>query len=391
MRIAHFSDNYLPQVGGVTSSLLNLNGALVKMGHEVHVFTVGAKTKQRTNKGVKEHYYEGVELAPVSNLSSKLTTFHVVPPYLIAINRVFQKKKFDIIHCHTPYSMGLNGLRIARKYKITLVATYHANHEKFITWWTRGNRASEALGDFLKIVLTQYNKWFHNKCDVLITPSNETRRHMKRAGINTPHVVPNGIDLRKFRPSKKTKEFRKKYDLGSEPFVLYLGRISREKNIDFLVRTAGKMKAKLVLCGIGPDEDRLKKYIKKKKIATKIKFLGYLEDREIAACYSAASVFAMPSLCETQGMTVIESMACGTPAVVFDSATAEMVDHGKNGFIAKNSRQFSSYVNKILTHKDLRKRMEKNAALVAKTYSPETFASKVIEVYLSVLKKKQSN
>jgi glycosyltransferase involved in cell wall biosynthesis len=178
-----------------------------------------------------------------------------------------------------------------------------------------------------------YERWYLDKADAVVVPSEPARDHLREdVGVTAPvSVVPNGVDIDFFEPTDDT-EFRERYDLDGL-LVGYTGRHGFEKSLDDIVEAVAGMRldATLVFGGDGPARDRLERLADEKGVDAR--FLGFLPREELPAFYSSLDAFLFPSPVETQGLVALEANACGTPVVGVDSgALADTVDDGETGY-----------------------------------------------------------
>jgi glycosyltransferase involved in cell wall biosynthesis len=184
-------------------------------------------------------------------------------------------------------------------------------------------------------VATAYERWYLDRADVVVVPSEVTGRAVREeVGVSTPvEVVPNGVDTEAFSPVDS--DFRSRYDLPDGRLVGYTGRHGFEKNLDLLIDAVTGLEADLtlVLAGDGPARDSLESRAAERNVDAR--FLGFLDRDELPEFYSAIDVFGFPSPVETQGLVALEANACGTPvAGVEAGALGDTIEEGENGYAA---------------------------------------------------------
>jgi len=202
-------------------------------------------------------------------------------------------------------------------------------------------------------------------------------------------VVPTGINLDVFgNPNREI--IRKKYNLSLEQkLLLYAGRIAKEKNLEFLIKSFKlvlnkKPNTYLMLVGSRTKKDYLVDLIKKLNLETKVFLVGH--SNAVQNYYGAADLFVFSSVSETQGLVLVEAMAAGIPVVAVDSPGVRDVVNGKNGFMVQDSiRDFSEKVIKVLDDDKLREKMSQNARKTASSYSIQKMSKRMLKVYKSVL------
>lgn len=363
MRIGFFTDTFLPQANGVVTSLLSSGPELVRRGHEVSVFCPKSNVKEF--KGMTVFSYPAV-------------TFRAYPEFKIAVPQGRDKApKLDIVHTHSPFTMGFFGWRVAKLQDIPRVSTFHTLLSEYVSYVSK-------LGKIiLKPVTWEFCRTFYNRHRKLIAPSKTLKKILQDHKIKKPiETIPNGIDTNFFRPFNKTMA-RKKLGLDSEKIFLSLGRLGHEKSIDIVIRAFENLDAKLIIVGRGPAKPKLEKLAKKLGLQNKVIFRGFVPEKLKPLYYSAADALVIASEFETQGLVVIEAMACATPVIGANSgAVPEIIQDGKNGYLFE-PRNVEELTEKIGMFEPS-KRMEKNAIKTSKNYSIEKCATKLEKFYRSL-------
>lgn len=368
MRIVFFTDTYEPQINGVVTAIKLFKKELESSGHEVYIVcpkTPGYKTSENV-------------------FALRSFTFKPYPEYRGALPSLklikwIKNIKPDIIHVHTPVSIGLLGITIAKIFSKPLIATYHTLMEEYFKIYFLPKRLKKKYFQLLsEKFMKKYTKFFFNKAQIITTPSLAIKEHIKNCGARKPIVVlPTGVDTDFFKPKTKPKK----------NLVLWVGRLGKEKSLDILLKAFSIVqqelsKAKLIIVGDGPERKNLEDLAKKLSLNTEFK--GYVKREELPQYYSRAWVFVSPSTTETQGLTVIEAFACSCPVVVANAlGFKDFVRHGKNGFFAKpkNKKDFAEKMLKILQDLKLRKKLSKNARKTAEEFSITNQTKKLISIY----------
>lgn len=309
--VAVFTDTYLPTVNGVTYTIRTWREWWNRRGGRMFVVYPGADghCPQKGEHPVRSFafpFYEG---------------FHVGLPGIPDAVR-----GADLVHAHTPFLLGLSGLRCARTGDRPLVASYHTPTAEYADYLAHG-----ALSQAIEWVARDYERWYLNSTDAVVVPSAPAREHLRDIGVTSRvEIVPNGVDVGFFRPTD-SRPFREHYELGDGPLVGYTGRHGYEKNLVEILEATDGMNATVVFAGDGPARGNLEE--RAAESATEVRFLGFLDREELPAFYSALSVFAFPSPVETQGLVALEANACGTPVVGANAgALAETVVDGETGY-----------------------------------------------------------
>lgn len=315
LRVAAFTDSYQPTVNGVTYTVEAWRDCWERRGGRMDVVFPRADGYQPR----RDEY-------PVGSLP-----FPFYDGYRLGAPRIPRPvRDAELVHAHTPFGLGLGGLRLARKRDLPLVASYHTptgEYAEYMAPWAFLERRIERTCE-------SYERWFFERADAVIAPSVPTREHLlETVGLTAApvHVVPNGIDLERFRPVDPTA-FLEAHGLSRDrPLVGYTGRHGYEKRLDELVAAAADLDVQLVLGGDGPARRDLERQAE--RLGADVQFLGFLERADLPAFYSALDAFAFPSQVETQGLVALEAIACGTPVVAADAgALSQTVEDGETGF-----------------------------------------------------------
>ncbi|WP_135830103.1 glycosyltransferase [Halorussus halobius] len=313
-RVAAFTDTYLPTVNGVTYTIASWRDRWERAGGRMDVVYPKADGHRPADG---EHpvgslpfpFYDGFRLGTPS-----------VPDAV---------RNAEVVHAHTPFSLGLGGLRLARDRDIPMVASYHTPTSEYADYVS----PTDAVASLVGRVSEAYERWFFGHVDAVLAPSAATRDHLTEdVGVDTPvEVVPNGVDTERFRPVD-AEPFRDRHDLPDDrPLVGYTGRHGYEKRLSELVAAAAGMDVTVVFGGDGPAREDLE--AKAESLGANARFLGFLDREELPAFYSALDAFAFPSPVETQGLVALEANACGTPVVGANAgALADTVVDGETGY-----------------------------------------------------------
>jgi 1,2-diacylglycerol 3-alpha-glucosyltransferase len=326
VRIALFTNNYLPFCGGVTISVETLRRGLESSGHEAWVF--GPRLAGAEDVSAKVVRYPSIPVATYPE-------FALAVPYSRRIDRLVTALDFDVIHAHHPFLLGPAARRLARRNRRPLVFTYHTRYEKYAHY------VPLPLG-LVQAAALRISAGFAAQADAVLAPSAVIRDELHARGVRTPiAVVPTGVDLERFRPGDRAAA-RRSLGVGpAEPLVLYVGRLDREKSVDRVLaafeRVASTLPAaRLVLVGQGTETQRLQRIARALPVVERIRFLGLRPHHSLAECYQAADVFLFASETETQGLVLAEAAACGLPAVAVDAPGCdEVVRDGDTGILTK--------------------------------------------------------
>ena len=382
MRIGIFTDSYKPYTSGVVTSICTFKAEFEKLGHQVYIFAP------------KYPHYHEEEPDVFRYLSVPAPTnpdYTLAIPVLPGMRQQIKRLKLDIIHVHSPAIMGRVGMHYARLFRLPIVFTYHTLYEQYTHYLP-------VAQDFAKDMTVKFSSKFCNDCDHVIVPAQETHDLISTYGISTPiSVIPTGVPLHKF-VKEEGNWLRKHYPIPAEnKILLFVGRLTKEKNLDFLINTFRQVHEQrplttLVITAQGPLESHLKQTASDLglNLGQDILFTGAVPYETLVQVYYAADLFVFSSLTETQGLVLIEAMAAGLPVVaVRASGVQEMVDDGLDGILTGlDINELAGAIIKVLDDEKLYQFLKTNALLKARAMSSESMALKVEEVYESILSKK---
>jgi glycosyltransferase involved in cell wall biosynthesis len=360
MRIMVVTDQYEPMVGGVPAVTRDLAHGLAGRGHTVALVV---PSPSRTGKVASEnrvsiHYqgslrwpwYDGMRLARLQHPGRLIASF--AP---------------DVLHIHSPVTLGITARRGACRQRVPVVYTNHylpANVQPSLT-----SRSSVLDALFYRHVVG-----FSNKCTQVTAPTATALRLLTEQGLTAPsRVMSNGVDLRTYRPGRGDDTLRLRYGLRADcPLILSVGRLSPEKRIEVILSAAARLNsdAELAIAGSGPEETRLRARAEHLGLGGRVRFLGFVPAADLPGLYRLADIFAIASEAELQSLTTMEAMATGLPVVAVDAgALSELVRHGQNGFLSRpgSAAELAASLESLLTDLDLRTRMsEASLALISR-------------------------
>ncbi len=382
MRIAVFTDTFIPQINGIVTSVVNSSKILAEKNHEIHIFSIKLKNHSPINlgKNINISFYRGIQFFNYADFKM------VLPKYFNCMKTILNFKP-DIIHIHTPTLLGWYGLVIARFLNIPKVGTYHTllpgflKHAKF-SHMIKNKKA--------KHIAWKYGNLFYNKCDIVIAPSEIIKKELIKNGLKSKiEVISNGVDLHNFY----LKEMRKEVDL------LYIGRISYEKNIDVLIRAVKIVSKKIPkinmwIVGRGPDEQKLLKLIRKLHLTKNITLKKAVDNSKLVDYYNKAKIFVSASTIETEGITFLEAMACGLPLLgVNKLAMKDLILQGKNGLKSQvgDPPALAKNIIKLLEDETLRKKMALTSLALSKDFDVHKTVEKLETLYKSLIILKETD
>ncbi|MFE6078165.1 glycosyltransferase family 4 protein [Paenibacillus sp. NPDC057886] len=317
MRLALFTDTYVPDTNGVAGTLHRLSNQLNRKGIEHLLLT-------------PQSVIEGNHTAPARSVTN--IPFFLYPECRIALpNRrsIHQELKTfqpDLLHIATPFNMGLLGLRYALKHQLPHVISYHTHFDRYLEYY----RLNSIIPLYWK-----YIQWFHRACDSTLAPSQETLNSLQSKGIQRLKLWSRGIDCSLYSPDKRSSDIRNRYNITAPLILLYVGRIAPEKDIATLTLAMQQLpeymqsRVHWIIVGDGPLLPKLRM-----QSPTNVTFTGYLHGEELAVMYASADLFVFPSSTETFGNVVLEAMASGLPVLAAnDGGVKDLVAHHRSGVL----------------------------------------------------------
>jgi glycosyltransferase involved in cell wall biosynthesis len=314
MRIALFTETFLPKVDGIVNTLCHLLDHLALRGHTSLLFAPGGGPERYARTSV-------VGLPTVPSLF--YPDLRLIRPF-VNVQPHLAEFKPDLIHLVNPVFQGPAALRAARRVGVPVVASYHTDIPGFLRCWRLGAISG---------VVRAWLRWLHNQADLNLTPSRVTRDELVANGFTHVKVWERGVDTTHFHPSRRTEAWRRRLSGGDvdAPLLLYVGRLSFEKRIDWLRPALTALpQVRLAVVGDGPARSSLERTF----AGTPTIFTGYLRGEDLYNAYAAADVFAFPGANETVGNVILEAMASGLPVVAPRSGgLLDHVAHGENGLL----------------------------------------------------------
>lgn len=346
MKVALFTDTFLPDVNGVAKTLGRWVRYLESQGATCRVFAPQSDSGMGTdyNNSMVERFYSiPFLLYPECKLAI---------PNPISIKKTLMEFQPDIIHCATPFNLGLYGLHYAKKHKIPIVASYHTHFDQYLQYykiqWVEG-------------MLWRYLGWFHQTCRRIYVPSHSTLRYLEERGFHNLEVWSRGVDVSRFHPIADRDAVLRRHGADPSKFqLLYVGRLAPEKSVDVLLEAYERLpsrikdEAQLILAGDGP---LFKELTETYKDRTDLKFLGFVEGQELSDLFASADLFVFPSATETFGNVVLEAMASGTPVIgAASGGVQDTIRHMQTGVLCPvgDAEAFASAVETLYDSPSLR-------------------------------------
>lgn len=390
MRIAYFTDTFLPQVNGVATALANQATELGTRGNNVLIFAPKLDGIKRTKFKAKNVQVVHLPTIPaILYPEFKLGIFGL--PRVIQHLRRF---KPDIIHLHTPLTVGIDAILAAKFFKKPLVGTVHVYFaESGYLRWLKYKLAVKLVDKAVQ----GYLSFMFNQCDLILAPSKMLVTELRDKYLKKPiDYLPNGVTLKqpKLLSQQAKNRFKKKYNL-KEKIILHFGRLSPEKNIDLLIKSFYLLTKKytnisLLIIGDGPTKKKLVKLTKKLGIESSVIFTGFIEHQELLSSrlLRIGDIFATASTMENNPMVVLEAEMSGLPIIgVKQAGLIELVS--SNGFLTEpgNIESFARKMEEVLFDEKLNNKMREESLKLIKPYAINHVVDKLLGFYRNLPKK----
>jgi glycosyltransferase involved in cell wall biosynthesis len=368
MRIALFTETFLPKVDGIVTRLKHTVDHLQRMGDQVLVFSPeGGLTEYR---GAKIHGVSGFPLPLYPELKLALPR-----PSIGEALEAFQP---DLVHVVNPAVLGLAGIYYSKAMNVPLVASYHTHLPKYLEHYGLG---------MLEGVMWELIKAMHNQARINLVTSTAMQAELSEHGVERIQVWQRGVDTELFRPTLARREMRDRLSEGhpDDPLLLYIGRLSAEKEIDRIKPVLEAIpNARLALVGDGPYRTELEAHF----ADTPTNFVGYLAGEDLASAYASADAFIFPSRTETLGLVLLEAMAAGCPVVAANSGgIPDIVTDGVNGYLfdPKDDLGAIKATQKLLQASGERETLRHNAVAEAEKWGWAAATRQLQQFYNTVL------
>lgn len=372
MRIVYFTDTYYPEINGVANTLSRLHQYLDKNGIE-HIFFAPEYADEKPEKEVLRFRGFQIPFSPNSRLA-------VTMPFHSEIKRRVLEFKPDIIHIVTEFTMGQEGLRIAKETGIPVVMSYHTNIEQYLEYFH---------AKLLEKPVRAYFQKFHSNAVLNLCPSRQTYRQLAAQGYQNLDIWTRGVDTTLYSPQKRTGRWREL--LGKDKFIcLYVGRLSFEKGIDYYLeaikqinQTGAGENMVFAFAGDGPYRETLENCG-----IENVKLTGFVRGEMLASLYADADIFVFPSGTETFGNVLLEAMASAVPCICTDEGgVTDFAEHGRNAFVVpyRDSDKLSDAILKVEQSPLLRERLSAGALHTAAARNWDTVMDRLIQSYEEVL------
>lgn len=382
MRVALFTEVYLPAVNGVVTHVKTLKEGLELLGHEAVIVTADSNVKKTRTDG-------DIIYCPAIKLE-KLYGYDVASP--ISADRLKAIKDFDpdIIHIHNEFGIGISGAMMARQLKIPLVYTMHTMYDDYV-YYVANN---EHLRELLTTVTHRYARILARAASAITGPSKKVENYFRRCGVYKPvTIIPNSVEVETFNRDaidrQKIAEVREKYGFSADDMVFcFCGRMGQEKNIETLLDFWAKNVKeddgmKLLLIGGGPQLEEFSAHADKLGVNNTVKFTDRIEHCNIPPYYAACDCYITASLTECHSISMMEGMATGMPVLTIrDELNADQIKEGVNGFYFRNADEMYEHMKKLrqMPKEELEK-LQRQSRETTVASGAQTIADHLLAVY----------
>ena len=375
MKIAFFTETFLPKVDGIVTRLTKTIEFLTKNGDEVIVFCP---------EGCPDSY-KGATIVGVAAMPLPLYPELKLGLPGPAVSDKLEEFKPDLIHVVNPAVLGLGGIWLAKTNNIPLIASYHTHLPKYLEHYGMG---------MLEPLLWELLKAAHNQALLNLCTSTAMVNELEEKGIQRTALWQRGVDTTNFRPELRSDKMRDKL-FGkyqkTDSLLIYVGRLSAEKQIERIKPVLDNIPgACLALVGDGPYRGQLEKIFEN----TQTSFIGYLSGEELASAYASGDIFLFPSSTETLGLVLLEAMAAGCPVIGANKGgIPDIIDDGINGCLYNpdekdnGKRSLIEATKKILVDKNKKETMRKEARKEAEKWDWNQATLQLQKYYSETLKK----
>ena len=356
MKIAFFTETFLPKVDGIVTRLTKTIEFLIKNGDEVIVFCPEGCPST----------YQGATIVGVAAMPLPLYPELKLGLPGPAVSDKLEEFKPDLIHVVNPAVLGLGGIWLAKTNNIPLIASYHTHLPKYLEHYGMG---------MLEPLLWELLKAAHNQALLNLCTSTAMVHELEDKGIQRTALWQRGVDTENFRPDLRSEKMREKlfgkYN-DTESLLIYVGRLSAEKQIERIKPVLDNIPgACLALVGDGPYRSQLEKIFEN----TKTNFIGYLSGEELASAYASGDIFLFPSSTETLGLVLLEAMAAGCPVIGANKGgIPDIINDGINGCLYdpdekdNGEKSLIEATKKILANTNTKKAMSEAARKEAENW-----------------------
>lgn len=379
MRIAMFTNTYLPFTGGVPISVDRLKRGLEAQGHEVLLVCPAY--------GPTEEEHGVLRVPTIFRSGAMIRLANPLHPRTWRTVRDFAP---DVVHLHHPFWLGSLGLRMARALKVPAIFTYHTRLEQF------AHMVPLPGAVFRNVVAHWIISRFANRCDHVIVPTPVTRDYIRLIGVDVPvDVQPTGVEMQLYGQHSPAclDALRQRLNPDGRLLLITVARLSPEKNVGFILRAMARLKTegappfRLLVLGDGEERGALEATIDRLGLGGEVRMLGDVPAEAVPRHLAISDIFVFASAAETQGMVVLEAMAAGLPVVAVNSSGIDaFVETRRTGYATpENLTIWTDTLHGLMVARAERESMGAAAREAAAKYSIEAFSERVVSIYRAAI------
>lgn len=394
MRILFYSDNFYPEMSGISDSIISTGRGLQALGHEVafagpkysdgnYAFVGAARDEFLEAEGFTVFRIPSLPFAGSASGQSR----NVIP---MGWSLAFVRRwKPDIIHSQTPFGSGFEALWASRLFGIPLIGTNHTHIHEFIKIYGPIRTA------WAESLMQKFFSFYYNRCACVSAVAPKLLAEMREHGLKRPaQIISNPLSLSVFAPPSPEEKARIRKEFGlSGPTIIYAGRIAPEKRLDAVLRAQALLLKKipdatLVIAGNGPIDKEMRSLAERLGISAQVICTGFLDHATLSKWYKASDVFTMMCPIETQCLALMQAFATGLPSVGVAAGAVGIhigpargltVGDGDHVALAKS-------LESIIRDSATARTMGKNALAYVQKFSQEAIADEWLSVYKRALK-----
>ncbi|MEM9954743.1 MAG: glycosyltransferase family 1 protein [Chloroflexota bacterium] len=379
MKIAIFTETFLPKMDGIVRVICLLVDHLCENGHEVLI--VSPNLSEDSTRRVDE--YNGCKVIALEGIPLPWYPEVKFTGPSLRVYRELQAFDPDVAHFFHPVTVGLPGLAMAKRLDIPTLISFHLDFARLARHMNYG---PINLG-FMENIADTMTRMVFNWGDYTLAPSKQVQSDMLNLGIKDVGLWKRGVDIDRFHPNFYDAEMRDVLTDGNpdDTLLLYVGRLSKEKHIhDLLPLMQALPDVRLALVGDGPYSDELREMF----AGTKTVFTGHISGETLSKAYASGNIFVFPSSLETFGLVVVEAMAAGLPVVASRvGGIPDVVKESYNGytFDVGDTQAIIEGVKRISTSRETMQQMGRNGRHFAETQTWGHMMDEVIEHYQRII------
>ena len=387
MKIAIFTETYLPYINGVVTHIKILKEGLEKKGNQVLIVTA--------DKNKVEHVLEnGILRCPALEFK-KLYGYGLASPLSPTLEKMIREFNPDVIHIQQEFGLGLAGIKCARRLNVPLIYTLHTMYDDYIYYI-----AQKPFTEIVKKISHRYIRFVARRADIITGPSQKCAEYLHSAGVNRKvRVIPNSVEVEKYRKDATTEEERQKIkdklSIPKDAFVAcFCGRVGKEKGIDELLRLWKEKtddKCFLIIMGDGPEREELTLLAKNYGLDKRVIFTGAMPHDELVPYYALSDAYATASLSEMYSISMLEAQASGLYVIQkLDPENACQIKVGINGEIFNSDEEFAQIIENLrkMTPQE-REQHRETVRESVKDRSSDTIADYLLELYNLALSRRK--